>query len=49
MITQSINKCPESFSKLMYENIIIGGGNTKLPGFKERLENDLQSLKPVDA
>lgn len=49
MLTQVVGKCPKQFESLLYENIIIGGGNTMYPGFKERLENDLQSLKPIDS
>lgn len=30
----------------LYSSIIVAGGNTLFPGFKERLENDLRSLKP---
>ena len=25
----------------MFSNIVIGGGNTKTPGFKQRLENEI--------
>lgn len=46
MLQQVVNKCPKSFESLLYQNIIIAGGNTLLPGFKQRLENDLQPLAP---
>ena len=29
-------------------NIKLVGGNCRLPGFKQRIESDLQSLKPID-
>lgn len=31
---------------LSYENILLAGGNTLIPGFKERLEKELASLAP---
>ena len=33
MLTQTVNKCPKPFQNLLYENILIGGGNALLPNF----------------
>jgi actin-related protein 6 len=42
MIKQITSKrVPSSFEHIMFGNIVIGGGNTKTPGFKERLENEI--------
>jgi len=48
MISQVIGKCPKAFERLLYQNIVLTGGNTKFGGFKERVETELQSLKPQD-
>lgn len=36
------HKVSSSFEPLMYENIVVGGGNALIPGFKERLQNEIQ-------
>ena len=41
-IHQSINKCPPIFAKDLYKNIILGGGNSKIPGFQARIEQELE-------
>jgi actin-related protein len=48
MLQQVVNKCPKSFEGPLYNNIIIAGGNTHFKGFKDRLEKDLESLRPYD-
>ena len=48
MLQQVVNKCPKSFEGPLYNNIIIAGGNTQFKGFKDRLEKDLESLRPYD-
>ena len=40
-ITQTVEKCPPIFARDLYSNIVIGGGNTKIPGFKARVEKEL--------
>ena len=45
MISQSIAKCPQVMERQLYQNIIVAGGNTLLPGFKDRLVKDLQHYK----
>jgi actin-related protein 6 len=49
MIQQIVSKCPKAFEGQLYSNIIIAGGNTLFKGFKERLEAELQSLKPQES
>ena len=48
MVQQVVSKCPKPFEGPIYNNIIIAGGNTALAGFKARLEQDLESLRPYD-
>jgi len=33
VISQSIQKCPDLFSRYLYGNILVGGGNSAIPGF----------------
>lgn len=49
MLTQVVGKCPKPMEGQLYNNIIIAGGNTQFKGFKDRLEKDLQSLKPSES
>ena len=39
----SAKRVSSSFEHVLFSNIIIGGGNTKIKGFKNRLENELLS------
>ena len=41
MVFNSINKCNEDFQVQLFNNIVISGGTSMLPGFKERLEKEL--------
>jgi actin-related protein 6 len=34
---QAVNLCPKILQPLMYENIIITGGTSALPGFQDRM------------
>ena len=36
-LVQAVEKCPKVMQPWMYENIIIAGGTTTMPGFQERL------------
>ncbi len=47
-ITQTIEKCPKIFHRQLYANIILAGGNTKLPGFAERVRKELYLLRPTE-
>ena len=44
MIKQiSTQKVPTVFESMLFNNIIVGGGNTKIPGFKNRLQFELEA------
>jgi len=45
---QAVNATGEELHELMYANIILMGGNTLFPGFKERLEMELRKLVPFE-
>jgi len=45
-IVESINACDPIYHAAMYHNILLIGGNIKIPHFKERLELELRSLAP---
>ena len=40
-IVESVNKCDTDLKKDLYGAVIVTGGNTLFPNFKERLERDL--------
>ncbi|XP_039988735.1 actin-related protein 6 [Xiphias gladius] len=46
-IVHSIQSLPEEMQPHFYQNIILTGGNTLFPGFRERLEAELRSLVPA--
>jgi len=45
-IQQTIKKCHPVLEETLYKNIIISGGNANFPGFKKRIEKEMNSLKP---
>ena len=45
IIVDSINKCNISVRKELFNNIILGGGNTCIKGFESRLKNEINSIK----
>lgn len=47
-ITQTVKRCPPIFQRDLYSNVILGGGNSLIPGFRERIASDLLTLKPTD-
>jgi actin-related protein 6 len=47
-IAQAIKECHPDFRNLMHENIVITGGNSKFPNFKERLHNELIPVSDID-
>ncbi|KAF9222982.1 actin-domain-containing protein [Gyrodon lividus] len=47
-IAASIAVFPEDLQGMFWANIGVIGGNTKFPGFHERLMTELRSLAPVD-
>lgn len=46
-IVDSIQAMPEEMQPHFYQNIVLTGGNTLFPGFKERMEAELRSLAPA--
>ncbi|XP_027131625.1 actin-related protein 6 isoform X3 [Larimichthys crocea] len=46
-IVDSIQSLPEDMQPHFYQNIVLTGGNTLFPGFRERLEAELRSLAPA--
>ena len=44
-ILDSINKCDISTRKELFNNIILGGGNTFIKGFDTRLKNEIEGIK----
>lgn len=48
VIVQSLSTLPTGLWPVMLANVIVVGGNSKLPGFVERLENELRSMTPAD-
>ena len=47
-IVESINACDATLHAAMYHNVVLVGGNTKIPGFKERIEMELRKLAPTN-
>lgn len=45
IIVDTINKCEISTRKELFNNIILGGGNTCIRGFDQRLKNEINNLK----
>ena len=44
-IVESINNCAISTKKELFNNIILGGGNTCIQGFDQRLKSEIINLK----
>ncbi|KAL1928194.1 hypothetical protein VTP01DRAFT_3110 [Rhizomucor pusillus] len=47
-IIQSINECSPELHGLMYANILLVGGNARLPGYQDRILSELQTLAPSE-
>ena len=45
-IIQSIKSCHPDLTGPLLSNILLVGGNAKLPGFRERVEQDLRAVTP---
>lgn len=48
VIVQSLACLPSAMWPGMLANVILVGGNAKLPGFVQRLETELRALTPID-
>uniref|UniRef100_A0A4W3GQ93 Actin-related protein 6 n=1 Tax=Callorhinchus milii TaxID=7868 RepID=A0A4W3GQ93_CALMI len=47
-IVHSVQNLPEEMHPHFYNNIILTGGNTLLPGFRDRVYADVRSLTPCE-
>lgn len=46
LVFNSINACDIDLRPLLFNNVIVTGGNTLFPGFTERLSNELPMMAP---
>lgn len=47
-IIPSIEKCDQDIRKEMYRNIVLGGGNTLMKGFRNRIEKECNKISPIE-
>lgn len=47
MSSNNLRSVPAEMQPHFYQNIVLTGGNTLFPGFRERLEAELRSLVPA--
>lgn len=47
-IVESITACPPTVRAAMYHNVLLVGGNAKIPGFRARVELELRKLAPTN-
>ncbi|KAF9105019.1 Actin- protein 6 [Mortierella sp. GBA35] len=47
-IVDAISSCDEEIRGMLYANVVLIGGNARLPGFKKRVANDLRELAPSE-
>lgn len=45
-IVESIQACHPDMHQYLYQNILITGGSSSFPHFKERLEQEVRALVP---
>eukprot|EP01084_Bolivina_argentea_P166805 289571_1 len=43
-VLQSIGKCPKNLQPLLFGNILLTGGNCKIPGFVDRVRNEVRCM-----
>lgn len=43
---QTISKCNEDLHRELFSNIVLAGGSTKFPGFRERMQKEVESFSP---
>ena len=41
-----VGECPEQAQRWLYRNIVLVGGCTKIPNFRERVEREVRELAP---
>ncbi|KAL7533877.1 hypothetical protein ACHAXR_005506 [Thalassiosira sp. AJA248-18] len=47
-IVESINACDPMLRAAMYHNVLLVGGNAKIPGFRDRVDSELRKLAPTN-
>ncbi|KAG0378626.1 Actin- protein 6 [Mortierella sp. AD032] len=47
-IVDAISSCDEEIRGMLYANVVLIGGNSKLPGFRKRVANELRELAPSE-
>lgn len=47
-IERAINACPPDYQPLLWNNVVVTGGNANIPGIKERLYDELRTRCPAD-
>ncbi|KAF9902946.1 Actin- protein 6 [Linnemannia zychae] len=47
-IVDAISSCDEEIRGMLYANVVLIGGNARLPGFKKRVANELRELAPSE-
>ncbi|KAG0213324.1 Actin- protein 6 [Mortierella sp. GBA30] len=47
-IVDAVSSCDEEIQGMLYANVVLVGGNAKLPGFKKRVAHDLRQLVPSE-
>lgn len=45
-VATAIMECPQKYRQQLANNIVLTGGNVNMPGFAERVENDVKKLLP---
>jgi len=49
LTADTIKECDLDVRRTLYDNIILSGGTTLIPGFADRLESEVQKLAPINA
>ena len=49
MAYESIEKCDSDLKQNLYENIVLAGGSTLMPGFRDRFEDEIIRLAEHNA
>ena len=47
-VVESVSQCEDRAQAWLYRNIVVTGGSTMFPGFKQRLETEVRRLAPAE-
>ncbi|KAF9924112.1 Actin- protein 6 [Linnemannia zychae] len=47
-IVDAVSACDEEIQGMLYANVVLIGGNARLPGFRRRITNELRELAPSE-